>query len=74
MTLDDLTPCDVERAELACSDLPLTFAIPDDLPGLLAGREPELAVRLLDLGDDDLAVLLDYLQHCQETAGALAAA
>ncbi len=70
VTLDELSVEDLDRAEQACSYSSLSFAIPEELPGLLAAQAPDLAARLRGLAEDELDVLLDYLRDCRERAGA----
>jgi hypothetical protein len=70
MTLDDLSPEDLDAAALACAGLTLALLRPEALPGCLAASDPDLADRLLGLPPNELGVLYDYLLDAQEPAGA----
>ena len=76
MTLDDLSPSEVELAEAACTYLPLTRTRPgrfaEHLAAHLAAYAPDLAERILELTEDDLRALYEYLLDRQAHAGALA--
>jgi hypothetical protein len=70
VTLDDLSPEDLDAAARACAGLTLSLLTPEVLPGYVAVSEPELANRLVGLAPDELAVLHEYLLDAEEPAGA----
>jgi hypothetical protein len=69
VTLDDLSPEDLDAAACACAGLNLLLLTPEALPGYLALSDAELADRLLGLAPDELGVLYDYLLEVDEPAG-----
>jgi hypothetical protein len=70
VTLDDLTPEDVDAAARACAGLDLSLLTPEVLPGYLAVADADLADWLVGLAPDELAVLHEYLLDAEEPAGA----